>query len=81
VDIPLKTRLSSSCSWNSFELGGLNGRKPVKDLTLAEALSGTSLDPCVGRFLEFPVVRDPARPDVSRVPDTLIPIRISHRFR
>jgi FtsP/CotA-like multicopper oxidase with cupredoxin domain len=55
------------------ENGALNGKKPVKDLTLAEALSGTSLDPCVGRFLEFRVVRDPARPDVSRVPDTLIP--------
>jgi DNA-binding NtrC family response regulator len=27
--------------------------------SLAEALAGTSLDPCVGRFLEFRVVRDP----------------------
>ena len=51
----------------------LNGRKPVADLTMAAALSGTSLDPCVGRFLEFRIVRNPARPDVSRVPDTMIP--------
>jgi FtsP/CotA-like multicopper oxidase with cupredoxin domain len=51
----------------------LNGKKVERDLSLAAALSGTSLDPCVGRFLEFRVVRDPARPDVSRVPDVLIP--------
>jgi manganese oxidase len=55
------------------EIGALNGKKPVKDLTLAEALSGSSPDPCVGRFLEFRIVRDPARPDRSVVPDTLIP--------
>src|SRR6266850_1572918 len=51
----------------------LNGKKPIVDLTMAAALSGTSPDPCVGRFLEFRVVRNPARPDVSRVPATLIP--------
>ena len=51
----------------------LNGRKPVQDLTMAAALSGTSLDPCVGRFLEFRVVRNPASPDLSQVPATLIP--------
>jgi manganese oxidase len=51
----------------------LNGRGPKAHLSLAAALSGTSPDPCVGRFLEFRVVRDPARPDVSRVPATLIP--------
>jgi FtsP/CotA-like multicopper oxidase with cupredoxin domain len=51
----------------------LNGRKPIADLTMAAALSGTSPDPCVGRFLEFIVVRNPATPDVSRVPSTLIP--------
>ncbi|HEY3159967.1 MAG TPA: hypothetical protein VGJ78_13475, partial [Vicinamibacterales bacterium] len=55
------------------ENGELNGKKTVQDLTLAAALSGTSLDPCVGRFLEFRVVRDPAKPDVSQVPTTLIP--------
>ena len=56
--------------------GGLNGRKPAADLTLAAALSGTSLDPCVGRFLEFRVVRPLSAPDRSLpLPDTrtLIP--------
>jgi FtsP/CotA-like multicopper oxidase with cupredoxin domain len=53
--------------------GKLKGTKPVVDLTMAQALSGTSLDPCVGRFLEFVVVRNPARPDLSQVPATLIP--------
>ena len=43
-----------------------NGRKPRTDLTIAEALSGTSPDPCVGKFLEFRIVRNPATPDKSR---------------
>ena len=51
----------------------LNGRKPIVDLTMAAALSGTSLDPCVGRFLEFRVARNPSTPDQSEVRDTLIP--------
>jgi manganese oxidase len=51
----------------------LDGQKPAVDLTLAQALSGTSHDPCVGRFLEFRVVRDPAVADQSQVPDFLIP--------
>jgi FtsP/CotA-like multicopper oxidase with cupredoxin domain len=55
------------------ELGLLNGKKVVKDLSMAEALSGTCADPCVGRFLEFRVVRDPAVPDISQVPNVLIP--------
>jgi FtsP/CotA-like multicopper oxidase with cupredoxin domain len=50
-----------------------NGKKPAKDLSLANALAGTSLDPCVGRFLEFRIVRDPAQPDISQVPQTMIP--------
>jgi FtsP/CotA-like multicopper oxidase with cupredoxin domain len=50
-----------------------SGRKVENDLTLAQALSGGSLDPGVGRFLEFRVVRNPPRPDVSQVPATLIP--------
>jgi len=50
-----------------------DGRRVATDLTLAEALSGNSSDPCVGRFLEFRIVRDPAQPDVSQVPDVLIP--------
>src|SRR5712692_2415708 len=50
-----------------------DGRKPDKDLSIAEALSGTSSDPCVGKFLEFRIVRNPAQPDVSQVPSVLIP--------
>jgi FtsP/CotA-like multicopper oxidase with cupredoxin domain len=50
-----------------------DGRRPAKDLSLATALSGTSLDPGVGRFLEFRIVREPAKPDTSRVPGVMIP--------
>ena len=50
-----------------------DGKLVSKDLTLAEALSGNSADPCVGKFLEFRIVRNPATPDVSQVPTTLIP--------
>src|SRR6266545_4634479 len=50
-----------------------DGKKPSQDLTVADALAGKSSDPCVGAFLEFRVVRDPAQPDVSQVPATLIP--------
>ncbi len=50
-----------------------DGKKPSQDLTLAQALSGSSPDPCVGKFLEFRIVRNPATPDVSQVPATLIP--------
>jgi len=51
----------------------VNGKKVATDLTVAQALSGTSLDPCVGRFLEFRVVRNPPQPDISQVPPVLIP--------
>jgi manganese oxidase len=50
-----------------------SGKKPSADLTIAQALSGTSLDPCVGKFLEFRIVRDPAQPDQSQVPAVMIP--------
>ncbi len=50
-----------------------DGKKTSNDLTVAEALSGNSSDPCVGKFLEFRIVRDPAQPDVSQVPAVLIP--------
>ena len=50
-----------------------NGKRPHDDLTLSEALSGNSADPCIGKFLEFRVVRDPAQPDVSQVPSVMIP--------
>ena len=42
-----------------------DGTRVAKDLSVAEALSGTSADPCVGRVLEFRIARDPARPDLS----------------
>ncbi len=50
-----------------------NGKKPDADLTIAQALSGQSSDPCIGKFLEFRIVRNPATPDVSQVPATMIP--------
>jgi manganese oxidase len=50
-----------------------DGKKPADDLTIAQALSGQSADPCVGKFLEFRIVRNPATPDVSQVPATMIP--------
>jgi FtsP/CotA-like multicopper oxidase with cupredoxin domain len=50
-----------------------DGREVHEDLSLSEAQSGGSNDPGVGRFLEFRIVRNPAQPDVSRVPAVLIP--------
>ena len=43
-----------------------DGKGPKHDLSLAEALSGNSDDPCVGQFLEFRIVRDPAQPESAR---------------
>jgi FtsP/CotA-like multicopper oxidase with cupredoxin domain len=53
--------------------GKLTGQKVVRDVTVAQALGGASQDPCVGRFLEFRVVRNPATPDQSRLPLQMIP--------
>jgi FtsP/CotA-like multicopper oxidase with cupredoxin domain len=53
--------------------GTLDGRGVRTTLTVSQALSGTSQDPCVGRFLEFRVVRPLTAEDVSQVPDVLIP--------
>ena len=50
-----------------------DGRAPKQDLSVAAAFAGRSDDPCVGTFLEFRVVRDPAVEDGSHVPDVLIP--------
>ena len=50
-----------------------NGKRPDKDLSLAEALQGSGNDPVVGKFLEFRIVRAPAVADQSVVPDPLIP--------
>ena len=50
-----------------------NGKKPDKDLSLADALQGSGNDPVVGKFLEFRIVRTPAVADQSQVPDPMIP--------
>jgi manganese oxidase len=50
-----------------------DGKLPSSTLSLSSALSGSSSDPCVGKFLEFRVVRNPATPDVSQVPAVMIP--------
>ncbi|HZU29538.1 MAG TPA: multicopper oxidase domain-containing protein [Candidatus Angelobacter sp.] len=50
-----------------------DGKKPANDLSLADALAGKSNDPCVGKFLEFRIVRNPAQRDQSQVPSVLIP--------
>jgi len=50
-----------------------DGKGPKQNLSLAAALSGRSDDPCVGRFLEFRVVRELKQADLSQVPATLIP--------
>ena len=49
-----------------------DGKGPSKDLSLAEALSGDSADPCIGKFLEFRIIQC-TKPDYSQVPGTLIP--------
>jgi FtsP/CotA-like multicopper oxidase with cupredoxin domain len=50
-----------------------DGRRVHDTLSLGEAMSGDSDDPCVGKFLEFRIVRNPAQPDISQVPATMIP--------
>jgi len=50
-----------------------DGKKPANDLSVADAIAGKSNDPCVGKFLEFRIVRNPATPDVSQVPAVMIP--------
>jgi FtsP/CotA-like multicopper oxidase with cupredoxin domain len=49
-----------------------DGKGPERDVTLPDALARRSEDPCVGKFLEFRVARDPSTPDRSRVPSKLI---------
>src|SRR2546427_6890298 len=64
------------CDWSSDVCSSDlvdDGKLPSSTLSLSQALSGSSSDPCVGKFLEFRIVRDPAQPDVSQVPATLIP--------
>src|SRR6476660_4379972 len=50
-----------------------DGKKPSDDLTIAQALAGTSTDPCVGKILEFRITKNPAQPDQSQVPAVMIP--------
>ncbi|MGH9634857.1 MAG: multicopper oxidase family protein [Candidatus Angelobacter sp.] len=50
-----------------------DGKKPSADLSIADALAGKSNDPCVGKFLELRIVRNPASADKSVVPNVLIP--------
>jgi manganese oxidase len=50
-----------------------DGKKPSADLSIADALAGKSNDPCIGKFLEFRIVRNPATADKSVVPNVLIP--------
>src|SRR5215467_12816477 len=50
-----------------------DGTMPRQTVSLSQALSGSSSDPCVGKFLEFRIVRNPATPDVSQVPSVMIP--------
>ena len=50
-----------------------NGAVPEGAISLAQAVAGQSSDPCVGEFLEFRIVRNPAAADVSQVPATMIP--------
>src|SRR5262249_33499677 len=68
-----KLHLVNLADHSNVAQGSLDGQKPFTDLTMPQALSGTSHDPCVGRFLEFRVVRNPAVPDQSQVPDVMIP--------
>lgn len=43
-----------------------DGKSVSKDLSVSEAMSGNSQDPCVGRFLEFRVRGSKPAPDPSR---------------
>src|SRR3989440_3524888 len=44
-----------------------NGTAPAQDVSISLANAGASPDPCVGKFLEFRIVRNPAQPDKSAV--------------
>lgn len=59
--------------WMVNLLEHADGKGPQREVTLAQALTSASSDPCVGRFLEFRVVSS-LRPDQSQVPAQLIPL-------
>src|SRR2546428_1161211 len=51
-----------------------DGTRPRRTVSLADALAGNSSDPCVGKFLEFRIVRGPTGgSDPSQVPAMMIP--------
>jgi FtsP/CotA-like multicopper oxidase with cupredoxin domain len=50
-----------------------DGTGPGANLSISQALSGRSSDPCTGKVLEFRVVPMKAGSDPSKVPSTLIP--------
>ena len=59
--------------WLVNVLAHEDGRGPAGAVSMAQAIAGNSSDPGVGKFLEFRIVRDPAKTDISQVPSTLIP--------
>src|SRR5256884_2949264 len=60
--------------WMVNLLAHEDGTMPSSTLSLAQALQGSSSDPCVGKFLEFRIVRGPTGgSDPSQVPATPIP--------
>src|SRR5262245_21165415 len=67
------TNFKNQTLWLVNLVEHVDGMKPAGDLTLAQALSGQSLDPCVGKYLEFRVVRPLSGVDRSQVPPVLIP--------
>ncbi|PYR33724.1 MAG: copper oxidase, partial [Acidobacteria bacterium] len=58
-----KLHLVNLADHTSLDSVGLDGQKPPADLTMPQALSGTSLDPCVGRFRADVRVRQGRHPD------------------
>jgi FtsP/CotA-like multicopper oxidase with cupredoxin domain len=50
------------------------GELPGNILSVASAMAGDTNDPCVGPFLQFQIVRNPANPDQSVCPNTSIPL-------
>src|SRR5471032_3261424 len=49
-----------------------DGKKPARDVSIADAVAGKSTDPVVGTFLEFRIIPRTG-PDLSQVPAVLIP--------
>ena len=67
-----KLKVGDSC-WLVNLAEHQDGKKVSKDLSVADALAGKSNDPCIGKFLEFRIVRNPPSADKSVVPSTMIP--------